>query len=118
MTPAVLISELDSLVPGFAAYWRDADSLYVSSDGSFSVHSVYAEFSVFLRDHYSALSPHAKQNLGDFLTRCFDGAFGDVVSNAVATCCLENLAGDSRHASLAACLGDAARRFYNSVTGV
>jgi hypothetical protein len=80
MTPTALISELDSLVPGFAAYWRDADGLYISSDGSFSVHGVYAEFSVFLRDHYSALSRDAKRRLGEFLTQCFDGTFDGLMS--------------------------------------
>jgi hypothetical protein len=118
MTPTALIEDLDALVPGFAAYWHGADSLFVASDGTFSVHGVFAEFSVYLRGRYSTLPLDAAQSLGEFLTRCFDDAYGDTVSNAVATCCLENLAGDTLHDSLSANLSDAARRFYNGVVGV
>jgi hypothetical protein len=118
MTPTALIEELDAVLPGFADYLRGADSLYAASDGTFSVHGVFSEFSVYLRDRYSTLPLHSARRLGVFLTRCFDDAFGDTVSNAVATCCLENLAGDTLHAALAKNLGDAARRFYNGVVGL
>jgi hypothetical protein len=118
MTPTALIADLDALAPGFAVYWRDADSLYVAADGTFSVHGVFSEFSVHLRDRYSTLPVDFTRGLGEFLTHCFDGAYGDAVSNAVATCCLENLAGDPVHAALAENLGVAARAFYNGVVGV
>jgi hypothetical protein len=118
MTPTVLVDELDALVPGFADYLRGADSLFAASDGTFSVHGVFSEFSVYLRDRYSTLPLHSARRLGVFLTRCFDDTYGDTVGNAVATCCLENLAGDPLHAALAKNLGDAAKHFYNGVVGL
>lgn len=117
MTPNAALETLSRLVPGFAAHWAKG-SLFIREDGTFSPHGVFAECSAFVREEFPSLSKDSIEGLLAFVNDAFEGRYGEEISNAAATCFLENLAGETFHSQLAACLRSKARNFYDGVIGV
>ena len=93
MTPGRLLEWLVALIPGFGVWWTLPDNLVTESDGSFSHCGVFMELEWFLRDHYELLSPDQNEALGAFVSECVALPDHVPISNAAATCFVENIAG-------------------------
>jgi len=94
LEPASILHELSALFPEFASYWNHGDNYFLEDDGSFSYHGLFAHFSHFFREQYVGLAPAQVQALAAKVNCWFGGAV-PALSNAVATCFLENIAGEA-----------------------
>ena len=95
-TPQELLLMLFDLAPGFRSTWDSDNNPFVESDGSCTIHGIFAEFSHFVRDHLSEIGELARKELFQAIEKLLktNQNFSGGVSNAVRTCFLENLAGE------------------------
>jgi hypothetical protein len=105
-----LLERLFSRFPEFAQQWNDPDNLFRNDDGSFTEWGVFSEFALYIRDNYQSLQLQDLQLLALWIEENL-AAEAEPVSNAVATCFLENLAGEPAIEYLKRFLGVRARRF-------
>ncbi len=99
-------SQLIELMPAFEERWASSENLFISDDGAYTTHGVFAELTHFFRDYGEAYGDEALRGFGAFIERCVSGDNSEI-SNAVVTCFLENLAGESSSERLAPFLGPA-----------
>lgn len=114
MTAQQLLQRLIKLFPGFEPYWANPENCFRQDDGSFTVCGVFSEFSSFFREHFSEFSTHSLSRFGDFVTECMSGSNADL-ENAVATCFLENVAGESFSGAFKRFLRGEALKYYEKV---
>jgi hypothetical protein len=88
-----LLTLLDGLCAGFRTYWYGAGNVFQSQDTPPTVHAVFAAFSQYVRGVPDLLTGCAAPLLG-FVERCVSEPDSVPLSNAAATCFVENLAGD------------------------
>jgi hypothetical protein len=80
------------LFPSFQGYWERSENCFRADDGSFTLHGVLAEFSHYFREQYRSFTVDSIAELAAFLSA---GMTADPdFDNAVATCFLENIAGE------------------------
>jgi hypothetical protein len=117
-TPQELLQRLFELSPGFRSIWEAPDNLFISDDGSFTVHGVFSQFSGYAREGFGNFDQCTRTSLFRYIEECVntDIRSSVCVSNAACTCFLENLAGDGalseeirRH------LGPEYRRYYDEL---
>jgi hypothetical protein len=96
MPPEELLARLVALFPDFAAHWDDPDNEVQDDDGAYTLHDVFAEFSVFFSEQYEALAPERLQALAWLLLECMADPDSDL-DEAAATGFLENVAAERFH---------------------
>ena len=87
------LTALIASFPHFEQRWQGAENLSIGDDGSFTCHGVFMEFTHFWRDSYESFSDSQLQHFAKILNTWIDSVDGEM-SNAVATCFLENIAGE------------------------
>jgi hypothetical protein len=113
MTPQELLSYLTALFPEFGPYWDAPGNCFRNDDGSYTLHGVFSEFTSFFREHSERLTSDQLLALGAFVSECIVPADTDL-SNAAATCFVENIAGEDYAEEFAIFLKGAARKYYLS----
>jgi hypothetical protein len=93
MTAQQLLDQLLEILPAFRDEWCSADNLFRNDDGSFTECGVFVTCSHFIRANYERLSTHQRSQLGSLVAQCMR-ARDTPLSNAAATCFLENLSGE------------------------
>lgn len=95
-TPRELLQCLFEVVPGFRFQWEASDNLFIREDGSFTVHGVFSELSVYVLEEFANFDKSTRSSLFQYIEECVNtDIHSDAgVSNAVCTCFLENLAGE------------------------
>jgi hypothetical protein len=95
-TPDELLKALVQIVPEFAQHWGRPDNCFLKNNGSFSVHGVFAELAMYLKDSFWKMSDVQGRALFEFVETCVltDPNSDSGVSNAACTCFLENVAGE------------------------
>src|SRR5262245_46285110 len=111
MTPQALLDRLVALFPEFRARWDNTGNCFRGDDGTFGLHGVFAEFTGFFRERYKSLPAERVATLGAFVSECMASADADL-DNAVATCFLENVAGEECDRELARHLSGEARGYW------
>jgi hypothetical protein len=117
MTPHALLDKLVALFPGFRSYWDDPGNCFRDDEGSFTLHGVFAEFTGFFRERYTAFSPDQIASLGTFVSECMAPADDSPLDNAAATCFVENIAGEPCDSELSPHLIGEARRYWQAWGG-
>jgi hypothetical protein len=117
MTPHALLDKLVTLFPDFRSYWDDPGNCFRDDDGSFTLHGVFAEFTSFFRERHAALVPERIAALGEFVSECMAPADHNPLSNAAATCFVENIAGEVCDRELSPHLTGEARRYWQAWGG-
>jgi hypothetical protein len=117
MTAQALLAQLVALFPAFGPYWADPGNCFREEDGSFTCHGVFAEFSGFFRDRYESLPADRLAALGALVSVWTDSPDAEL-SNAVASCFLENVAGERCSADLERHLTGDALRYYRRWSGL
>jgi len=112
MSPADVHARLVSIFPEFAGCWDSPNNYFRESDGTFTVWSVFAQFSHYFREHFASFSGSVLSALARFIDECMASP-GTDIDNATATCFLENLAGHHSAAVLSPFLGRAAQDFLS-----
>ena len=112
MSPSQVLASLTSIFPEFGTYWNSADNLFREEDGSFTHCGVFAEFSHFVRERFTSLSPVQLDALGHFVEACMQHQPSDL-DTAVATCFLENVTSEIFTPALASHLGSRAVGFLS-----
>ena len=110
MNPADGLARLRAICPEFAGCWDAPDNLFREDDGNYTIYGLFSEFSRYFREHVASLDDSALAALGKFITESMEQP-GTDIDNAVATCFLENLAGNESLAALQPFLGRTARDF-------
>jgi hypothetical protein len=111
MTAQAILDRLFTLCPDFAVPWDSPDNCFREDDGSFTHCGVFAEFSHYFRDRYERFSPAQVAAVGRFVTKCVAPPDAEL-SDAAATCFLENVAGERFSAAFRRHLSGEALRFY------
>jgi hypothetical protein len=112
MTPSNVQAKLIEMFPEFRAQWDSPENLHREDDGTATLCGVFAEFSHFVGERFASLPPSALDRLGAFIEQCMESPSSDL-DTAVATCFLENVAGESFTSSLSQHLGSRAREFLS-----
>ena len=113
-TPDELLAKLCEFVPDFAFVWPD--SLFIGTDGSFTLHGVFAEFSTYVRNHFAALDANVWRRLFQYVEQCVttDIHSDCGVSNAACTEFLENIAGEGElSCTVEPFLGPESRKYFD-----
>ncbi len=105
-------ARLDTICPRFASFWDLPDNCSREEDGSFTVCGLFIEFTHFFRDEYLTLSESQLSELGEFVEESM-GVPHSSLDEAVATCFLENIAGEPCAIALDAHLGKRAKKFIS-----
>lgn len=94
MKPSQLLDRFNELTPGFSDHWESPENLFRDEDGSFTLHGVCAEWSLFFEKASERLNRSQMQKLFDFIERNVSGPDGPRtdLDNALCTCLLENIA--------------------------
>jgi len=108
--------ELIGLFPEFEAQWESVQNCFREDDGSFTHAGILAEFSHFVCDRFPEL-PQVKSEclfskVEDWMT-CGQSN----VENAVATCFLENIAGEPISNEIQNLLGPKSKKYFNYWNG-
>src|SRR5262245_1243865 len=111
MMAQALLDQLAALFPDFGPRWDDPGNCFREDDGSFTCHGVFAEFSGFFRARYESLPPENLAALGALASKWM-GAPDAGLSNGVATCFLEAVAGERFSADFQRHLTGEALRYY------
>jgi hypothetical protein len=93
-SPSSVLEELTAIFPAFANAWGGSDNHSLLDDGFFTHHGLFIEFTAYYREHYGAASSVQIAKLAEKINVWFDGPNADL-DNAVATCFLENIAGEA-----------------------
>jgi hypothetical protein len=112
MSPRALIDRLVALFPDFRAYWDDTENCYRDDDGSFTLHGVFAEFTSFYRERHARLPADRVAALGAFVSECMAPGDDGPLSNAAATCFVENIVGEPCDRNLSPHLSGEAKRYW------
>lgn len=112
MIPQALLDRLADLFPDFRAWWDAPNNYHRDQDGSFTLHGVFAEFTHFFKERHTALPTDRIEILGAFLSECMAPADDNPLDNAVATCFVENIAGEPCDRELSRFLTGEARRYW------
>jgi len=110
ITASGVLSELVTIFPGFGVQWNGPDNYFRGNDGSFTHHGVFAEFTAYCRKDFENVSADQLRLLSVLLNEWFEGPDVDL-DNAVATCFLENIAGEPCSRRLKLLLKPSARAF-------
>jgi len=110
MTAVDLHAKLVSLFPDFAPHWDSPENVFRESDGGFSVCGLFSDFSHFVRERFSSLSPAALGEFASLLESCLDEGDPEL-DTAAATCFLENMSAEDFTPELLSHLGPKARSF-------
>jgi hypothetical protein len=112
MIPSDVKAKLVAMFPEFVPYWDSSGNHFRDDDGSYTLCGVFAQFSHFVRERFSSLSPSELGELGRFIEQCMERPGSDL-ANAAATCLLENVAGEKFTSSLVAHFGSRARKLLS-----
>jgi hypothetical protein len=115
-TAKELLSILFGLIPNFKSHWESDSNFFVESDGIYSVHGIFSEFSNFIRDNFSEIDESVRKEL--FLTVeklvNTNPNFSGGVSNAACTCFLENFTGEGEFSeTIRSYLGPKSRKYFD-----
>lgn len=110
-TAQAVLDRLIVIVPEFGAVWECDDNLFREEGGAFTCCGVFAEFSHFFRDNYERLSVEQRAAIGRFVGECV-ASLNDAASDAVASCFLENIAGERFVSDFRRHLSGDANRFF------
>jgi hypothetical protein len=116
MTAQQLLDQLLEILPSFGNRWRSADNVFREDDGSFTECGAFAACSHFVRENYERLSANQRSQLGALVGQCMSSP-NAALSNAAATCFLENLSEERFSSDLEGHLADEALEFYRSIKG-
>jgi hypothetical protein len=116
MTPQALLDRLVALFPEFRAYWDGPANYFRDDDGSFTLHGAFAVFSHFFRERHRSLQPDQVAALGALVSDWMASP-DEALSNAAATCFVENVAGEECDWVLARHLTGEARRYWEAWGG-
>jgi hypothetical protein len=105
-------AKLIEMFPEFRAQWDSPENLHREDDGTVTLCGVFAEFSYFVGERFASLQASALDHLGAFIEQCMDLP-GSELDTAVATCFLENVAGESFTSAFSEHLGSRARQFLS-----
>ena len=114
MAAQELLDQLVEILPSFGDAWRSAENLFRADDGSFTESGVFASCSHFVRENYEQLSAHQRSQLGGLVGQCM-GSPNGALSEAAATCFLENLSTERFSNDLERHLTGEALDFYRSI---
>lgn len=109
-------SHLIDLFPQFESEWESDHNCFREDDGSFTHHGLFAEFSHFIRDRFPELAPDKIRQLFAEVEGWITSGQADV-ENAVATCFLENIAGESISPQVREQLGPKSREYFDNWNG-
>src|SRR5688572_24619897 len=109
MSPEQLYVRLIEIFPDFANYWNLPNNCFIEEDGSFTLHGLFSEFSSFIRDRVLELPSEDLHKLGEFLEECLALPEPNRLSNAAATCFIEDLSHQDFTPRLAEHFGERAR---------
>jgi hypothetical protein len=107
---------LFDLAPEFRPYWESESNLSVESDGSYTAHGIFSEFSHFVRDHLLESEEPSRTKLFNIIEKLVNTNpnSSSGVSNAVCTCFLENLASEGKFSdTIGTYLGPEARKYFD-----
>ncbi len=106
-----LYAALSAHFPVFSEYLA-TESAFTGDDGRHSYSGIWADFSHWVRSDVADCSGPGIEWLGSYASACF-GSKDSEISSAVATCFLENVAGEAVGTKLAPHLSSAARVYMN-----
>ncbi len=119
-TKEEVIDYLFKLFPDFVKVWNSGDTLFRDEDGSYTYHGLFSEFSVYFRDNFNNFS---NQQLEDLFTHIEDWEREEdknynqddaqLLSNAVFTCFLENIASEELTKRLKSFMGKKSLEYYS-----
>jgi hypothetical protein len=112
MTSANVLAKLIEIFPEFRMQWDSPENLNRENDRTASLCGVFAELSHFVEERFASLPPSALDRLGALIEECMESPGSDL-DTAVATCFLENLAGESFTSALSQHLASRARHFLS-----
>lgn len=120
MTKEEVAKYLIELFPGFSKVWNSGDTLYREEDGSYTYHGLFLEFSVYFRDHFNDFSDEQLKKLFSKVegwerkeTSSSPKDDEQLLSNAVFTCFLENIAGEGFTRRIEPFMGKKSREYYS-----
>ena len=98
-TPQLILSEFIQIFPDFEAEWKSDNNCSINSDGSFTFHGLFIEFSHYFYNHFEEMSLQSIQKLCNYIEQFLHGQQAhesdddvhDSINNAICTCFLENL---------------------------
>jgi hypothetical protein len=117
-TPEELLAQLSEILPAFLTVWEE--SLFVGDDGSFTVHSVFAELSSYVGAHFADFDERTRSKLFRYVEGCVTTDIHSEagVSNAACTCFLENIAGEGEFSQVVSqYLGPESRKYFEQWNG-
>jgi hypothetical protein len=114
--PEQIKSELMELFPEFESQWESDHNYFRQDDGSFTQAGIFAELSHFIRDRFPDLPQDKTQRLFAQVEGWITCGQTDI-ENAVATCFLENIAGEPFSNEVRHQLGPKAREYFDNWNG-
>ncbi len=111
MTEQVILDRLLALFPDFEPLWNSADN-YFRADGSFTRCGVFSQFSFYFCERHEQLPQSRVAQLGAFVTEWMATDDADL-RDAVASCFLENVAGERFSLDFRRFLSGEALRIYS-----
>ena len=112
MGPSDVLARLIAIFPEFRPHWNSTENHFREDDGSFTSFGVFADFSHFIRERFTSLTPDQLGDLGKFVEECMRDESSDL-DTAVATCFLENVTSEDFTSALAAHFGVRANAFLS-----
>jgi hypothetical protein len=117
MAPKELLIHLVKIFPEFQVYWDSPKNYFCGSNGEFTLHGVFAEFTHFFKENHSAQSDTQIEAFGKFVSECMAPADDSPLGNATATCFVENIAGEPCARKLSRYLTGESRRYWQAWSG-
>jgi len=116
INPEDIRSELIHLFPDFKGQWESDENYFRAENGGFTLHGLFAEFSHFVEDNFSRFPQDKSIQLFAKVEEWLISDQSDL-SNAVATCLIENLAGLPISATIRDLLGTRSMEYFDKWDG-
>lgn len=120
MTKEEVKSFLIKLFPDFSGNWASNDNLFINEDGSYTYHGLFSEFSNYFRDNFKNFSDEQLRELFSSIekwevqeTANYEEDDAQLLSNAVFTCFLENIAGEGFTERIKPFMGKKSFEYYS-----
>ena len=119
LTPDEILFHLVRIFPDFKTQW-ESESNYLNEGWSdVPYHSLFADFSHYFRDNFMEMSERDIQELCDYIEPFVrDDKVHEDIDNAICTCFLENVGGESSTVDLPKYLGPKSLKFYKAWHGL
>ena len=116
LSPSELLQHFIELAPAFESQWQSEHNCHRDEGGSFTLHGVCAEFSVYFRHNLESFPPEILTCLFAFIESHVadpDNADSTSIDNALCTCFLENIASEPSGETAKPFMGANSRAYFD-----